>query len=59
MTRPIGIRAAPRRELDQKSIEALDHADRISIGMIGLQHRQTVSVRATRLGDKYTGAFMA
>jgi hypothetical protein len=59
MPRPIRVRAALRRKLDQKGIKALDHADRIGVRMVGLQHGQAATLRASRLRNEYVGALAA
>jgi hypothetical protein len=59
MPRPIRIGAALRCEFNQQRVKALNHADRVGVGLIRLQDGQTTSLRTSRLGNEHASAFAA
>jgi hypothetical protein len=59
MPRPIRIGPALGGKLNQKCVKALDHADRIGFGLVGLQDRQAIALRTSRLSDEHARALAA
>jgi hypothetical protein len=56
MPRPIHVGAALRCKPHQEGIKTLDHADRIGVGMIGRQRRQTTGLRTAWLGNHHASS---
>src|SRR5215469_3310295 len=59
MRRPIRVGPALGSKLDQKCVETLDHADRIGVGLVGLQDRQAIGLRISRLSDEHARTLAA